>query len=437
MATPPQRRSQEIRSARFGRRPPTLAATLLALALVFSIAWVFFVRSSATAPAPAIAGVRGTYSWTVLGRWAGASTTRVDQVGGFSAVASGNAGGREAPRVDPRGRLGNPPQLLYSWSQSAYDAGGRVEASVGGALSPDRPATRTVGAWPPVWRLATHSPLDYQGLSAIVRAAVEDGDHTVGLKPLEQDGRRVWRAALTLDGRPVELVVDQLTGIVTWCTDGRSTFTAAVDWASPPPPGQTYSVPAPAGTDVATVRTGTAYAASPAAAGRTAGYDPLVSDLAPDGFALKAVATFPNGWDRAPGWLGVKQPIGSSRRGPAEPEVAQLYTRGLGWFTLEQVGPQAMGFLKTSLSGDLDPVSRQKVSYQVTTLQYGALKGATAATWYQASGPSLFVAGRRRAVFITGALTRQELVSFAEGLKPAGPGAGAAASPAPSASPTP
>ena len=35
-----------------------------------------------------------------------------------------------------------------------------------------------------------------------------------------------------------------------------------------------------------------AYAASPAAAAAApAGYDPLVSDLAPDGYALKAVAT--------------------------------------------------------------------------------------------------------------------------------------------------
>jgi hypothetical protein len=33
-------------------------------------------------------------------------------------------------------------------------------------------------------------------------------------------------------------------------------------------------------------------------------------------------------------------------------------------------------------------------------------------------GPSLFASDARRAVFVTGALTRQELVAFAEGLKP-------------------
>ena len=61
---------------------------------------------------------------------------------------------------------------------------------------------------------------------------------------------------------------------------------------------------------------------------------------------------------------------------------------------------------------------RDRLSYQATTLQFGAFKGETALTWYQESGPSLYVAGARRAVFVTGALTRQELIAFAEGLKP-------------------
>ena len=34
------------------------------------------------------------------------------------------------------------------------------------------------------------------------------------------------------------------------------------------------------------------------------------------------------------------------------------------------------------------------------------------------SGPSLFASDARRAVFVTGALTRQELIAFAEGLQP-------------------
>ena len=107
---------------------------------------------------------------------------------------------------------------------------------------------RRIGAWPPAWRLATHSPLDYQGLAAIVRTAVEDGDDTVGIKPLKEGDRAVWRAALTLGGKLIDVVVDQQTGIVTWYSDGKDTFTANVDWASPPPADTTYTVKAPAGT---------------------------------------------------------------------------------------------------------------------------------------------------------------------------------------------
>ena len=95
-----------------------------------------------------------------------------------------------------------------------------------------------------------------------------------------------------------------------------------------------------------------------------------------------------------------------------------LYTRGLSSMTTEQVGPKAMGYYADVLNGELDKTSGQKLSFQQTTLQYGAFTGATASTWYQESGPSLFVAGKRRAVFVTGTLTRQELISYAEGLKP-------------------
>ena len=214
-----------------------------------------------------------------------------------------------------------------------------------------------MGEWPPVWRVATHSPLDYQGLAAVVRTAVEDRDASVGIKPLKAGDRVVWRAAMTLGGKQLELVVDQETGLVTWYSDGTSTFTAAVDWGSPPPAGQTYTVDAPPGTEV---RTTTAkayrYVATPAEAGRAAGYDPLVSGLAPDGYALKAVATFAAGY-RPEGW--VHAPGGNADRviPPSEPAVAQLYTRGLSWFTLEQIGPKAGAFFGTSLGDALQTAS--------------------------------------------------------------------------------
>ena len=157
------------------------------------------------------------------------------------------------------------------------------------------------------------------------------------------------------------------------------------------------------------------YAASPAAAGEAAGYDPLVSDLAPDGYALKAVGDHARRTCARLSWISDKVwnlPVGL--RGKA---VLQLYTRGLSWFSVEQVGAATM----RSVAGLQDwqgEAGRDRLSYQETTLQFGAFKGETAFTWYQESGPSLFVAGARRAVFVTGALTRQELIAFAEGLKP-------------------
>ncbi len=399
MATPPQRRSREIITSRANRRPAGFAATLLALMIVFALAWAFFLRSGPAAPAPTVTGIQGRYTWQPPRPYVG-------QTGTFSAVAGGNAGGEAEPMEI---LLGSTPPV------SAYDATTRTETTVQG---PGVRTTydRTVGAWPPVWRVATHSPLDYQGLAAIVRTAVEDRDDTVGIKPLKDGDRAVWRAAMTLDDVPIELVVDQQTGIVTWYTDGLSTFTATVDWASPPSAGRTYSVDTgslPAKTTVDRTYT---YESSPAAAGRTAGYDPLVSGLAPDGFALRAVATFDTG-DAPMVWV-FGPDVEPPHRGPDDRGIAQLYTRGLSWFTVEQVGPQATEFYLPTLQDGLEEARTSRLSYQTTTLQFGAFKGATAFTWYQASGPSLFVAGERRAAFVTGALTRQELISFAEGLRP-------------------
>jgi hypothetical protein len=400
LTTPPERASRQAHAGRLNRRPPSFVAVLIALAIIFALAWMFFVRSGSSVPTPEVSAIQGTYTWQPA---AGAT----GQKGDFSAVSTGDAGGSaQGSSVSPRSAYDAPTR-----TESTYPAPGLVDSS-----------RRVVGAWPPVWRVATHSPLDYQGLSAIVRAAVEDGDHAVGIKPLKQGDRTVWRAAMRMDGKVIDVVVDQATGIVTWESDGVETFTATVDWASPPPAGTTYSVDVPAGTPAKTVRAdGVSYAGSPSAAGKTAGYDPLVSDLAPDGFRLKAVATWKTDYSPVQ-WLSDKI-IGLPIAGPSEPLVAQLHTRGLSWFTTEQIGPRAMKALGPQLGELLASAKDTQLSYQETTLQYGALKGRTASTWYQPSGPSLFVMGARRAVFVTGALTRQELIAYAEGLKPVPAGA--------------
>ena len=408
MTIPTERTSRAVRSGRINRRPPSFAVTLVALAIVFALAWMFFVRSGPSASAPLVKGIQGTYTWEAV--VPGASGVP-REVGSFSAVASGDAGGRmtwenTAPRAGTSGS-----------SESAYDAARRVTTTIAARstrLGERTVQSRTIGAWPPAWRVATHSPLDYQGLAAIVRTAVEDGDEAVGIKPVKDGERAAWRAALTLGGKAVNVVVDQQTGIVTWYSDDEAAFTAKVAWEAPPPLDATYAIDLPAGTEVVTPGDLDAYEKSPATAGRTAGYAPLVSDLAPDGYALKAAATTaaelrPVSWISDKVW---NLPVGLP--GTA---IQYLYVRGLSQFTVEQVGPATMRALSDvpDWQGGTTP---GRLSYQEVTLQYGALKGATASTWFQMSGPSLFASDARRAVFVTGALTRQELIAFAEGLQP-------------------
>jgi len=404
---PPDRTSRRIRAARLARRPPRLGATVFAFAAVFTLAWVFFIRAPAPAPAPTVTAVTGTYDWH--GKAPGASGVPVEN-GTFVAVASGDAGGQATWR-NTAARAGTHGSV-----RSAYDATRRTETTTRSRtthLGTMSTQTRLVGAWPPAWRAGTRSPLDYQGLAAVVRTAVEDRDASVGIKPLKDGDREVWRAALTLDGASIELVVDQRSGLVTWYSDARSTFTAAIDWAAAPA-DEVFEAP-PAGPDQTTLREDDhTYEPSPAAAGSTAGFDPLMSDLAPDGYALTAVATAPAAL-RPVSWTG-----GDVRSLPMDlpgTAILQLCTRGLSQFTVEQVGPATLDALATAPDWQGE-AGAGRLSYQEVTLQYGALAGTTASTWYQASGPSLLVVTNRRAVFVTGALTRQELISFAEGLKP-------------------
>lgn len=446
MSEEPARRSTEVRSARASRRPPRFTATLFALGIVFALAYVFFLRTPPILPVPQIQAVRGTY---VQQTRLSDGSLRTSQ-GEFAEVAGGNAGGTlvpggaGAPSATPS--AGSPTAAPTAGStslpgaplrtQSAYDARLRRERTAG-ADPRGSSLTVTVGAWPPVWRLATPGPLDYQGLAAIVRAAVEDGDRTVGIKPLKDGDRKVWRAAFTVDGVPVELVVDQLTGLVLWYADGLTTFSAQVDWGASPAPGTVFTVtPAPGSTVTTTTDAAYTYAASPRAAGRAAGFASLVSDLAPDGYGQQAVATAAAGGGPA-AWIAGDGGSPEAEGHAGQRQVALLYTRGLSWFSVREVGPAATRASAAAVRDALRAAATTKLSFQDTTLQYGEFAGETASTWYGVTGPTLFVNDARYAVLVTGALTRQELVSYAEGLRPVsaqtpsgGPAAtGASASP--------
>ncbi|MCX6372022.1 MAG: hypothetical protein NTX16_02890 [Actinobacteria bacterium] len=428
--------SRRLRAARVSSQPPRLRATLLALGIIFALAYVFVLRTPPPVPAPKVQSIQGTY---VLVRnratpTPGATPRPASTLSGsFAARASGDAGGTMRQGLSTQ--ADEPPTL-----RSSYDASQRAEQTTR-TLAVGTRTRRTFDAWPPVWRVGTLSPLDYQGLAAIVRSAVEDKDRNVGIKPLEDGGRTVWRAAMTFaDDDLVEVVVDQAAGLVVWHSETRrgstETFVASPAWdagASASPAADLGEAPAAGDSGLASQarhdRTFT-YVSSLVAAGRRAGYTPLTPTLVPDGFAVKAVATADaTGAPRE--WLF---------RGPAPParelsdgerQVGLLYTRGLTWFTVQQLGPRTAGISTGLIRDALASGRTAKLSFQTAPLQYGAFAGGTAYTWFERSGPTLLVSDRDAVVYVTGALTRQELITLAEGLEPVGGAGSASPSPAP------
>ena len=440
MATPPDRTSRRIRSARIGRKPAGRGAILMALGIVVALAYVFFLRTPPPVPVPNTTAAQGTYRWKSQNRnGAGQTTGTIAENGAFAAVASGNAGGRARVATLPLRFDSLPPRAndIDGMAESAYDAASRRESR----RVPTTEGQRydiTVGTWPPVWQVATHSPLDYQGLAAVVRSVVEDNDHKVGIKPLKDGERKVWRAAMTFPGDDlVELVVDQQSGLVTWYSEDTPsalvTFTAAPAWADPPPANETYSLAKGSKSDLAhaqiTKDTTYAPAPTPAAAARRAGYPLLEPTLIPDGFVVRAVATRKSR-SRQVDWLGFKSG-GRAPTASGELGVALLYTRGLTWFAVDELGPRATHAFDGFVRDQIGTTAATKLSFESEVLQYGWFTGSTAYTWYEKSGPTLFVSDGRRTVYVTGALTRQELITLAEGLKPLGSGGSASPSPSP------
>jgi hypothetical protein len=219
------------------------------------------------------------------------------------------------------------------------------------------------------------------------------------------------------------VVVDQLTGIVTWCSragpDAQDTFTATVDWSAKPMSGQTRSAPFPAGARATVTRDRTyTYRPSLAAAGEATGFMPLKSTLQPDGFTLRSVATRRRD-DLEAAALGDASQAARPGTGPSpEDEIDQLYTRDLTWFAIAQTrvaGDSALASQAAALAGQ--GLSGQ-LSLRSEVLQYGAFTGSRAYTWYSPTGPALFVADKTFAVTVRGGITRQDLLSLAEGLKP-------------------
>ena len=194
-----------------------------------------------------------------------------------------------------------------------------------------------------------------------------------------------------------------------------------MDWGAPVTVASTASVAvaAPPGARLVAAHDGTyTYQPSLAAAGKAAGFRPLRSTLQPDGFTLRAVATRTRR-DPTSEALQAADTAAGARRAPQGPnEIDLLYARGLTWFTIAETciagDPQAAariaGLVRDTLPGQL--------SEQSETLQYGAFTGRDAYTWYSPGGPVMVVAGKRYVVTVRGGITRDDLLSLAEGLEP-------------------
>ncbi len=396
-APKPERTSARIRAAHLARRPTRASATLLALAIIFVLAYVFIIRAPAPATVPELAAIQGTFTW---------KTPALTTTGEFFARASGDAAGRS--------------QAAGASVVSRYDAARRRELTVTTAASATT-AAATVDAWPPLWRTSTSSPLTYQGISAIVRSAVEDGDASVGIKPGQAGGRDVWRAALRFGPRLVETVVDQRTGLVTWLSTSSGgmveTFSATVSSSTATPPN--LSAPSPSAASLSVTRvSGRTYQPNLAAAGAAAGFVPLRSTLHPDGYVLRAVATRRGDLGGLLGGTVPGAPVGRGVTAGAANEIDLVYSRGLVWFVVNELD---LGDDATAARRAMTVANerlRFALSGQTSAVQYGEFGGQTAYSWYGEQGPTVFVADRRYAVLISGGLTRQEALSAADGFKP-------------------
>ena len=251
------------------------------------------------------------------------------------------------------------------------------------------------------------SPLDYAGLAAVVRSAVADGDRAVGVKTLEHGGRRVWRAAMQLDGRVVELVVDQVTGLVQWYasedtgpgglpSEGFEVTRIEYDEQASVTPVPLQGLHAPRDG-------GERYFRDLAAAAAAARFAPVMSELAPDGFRLAAVS------------LPARRATGQGEAAPAEQtrRLDLLYVRDLTAFHVLQTSVSRAEAERLSA----EAAAASRLGYETAPVRYGVFEDTMAQTWFAREGPTMLLTGGGYAVLVSGGLTRQELLDLSEGFE--------------------
>ena len=147
----------------------------------------------------------------------------------------------------------------------------------------------------------------------------------------------------------------------------------------------------------------TRYFGSLAAAAAAAGFSPVTSTLAPDGYRLAAAG------------VSDARSLGGFQAAPAKQtrRLDLLYVRDLSAFSVSQIPATdlAAGRLTAAAAG------AGQLAYQATPVQYGTFAGGRAQTWFSRQGPTLLLAGNGYAVLVSGDLTRQELLDLSEGFE--------------------
>jgi hypothetical protein len=404
-----ERVSRRLRTARVRRTPTSLGAMITALAIVGLLFYAFVLRPAPSVTAPALTSASGRFVVSEEQRGE-VEARRTSSTGSF--VLSGDGNGAVEVVVENAGLSFDRPGP----GRYVYDAARREALHVTETRAGGERAVLVEGAWPPLWRVGPYTPLEFEHDAAVVRAAVEDDDETIGIKTVLYEGREAWRASWRNGAWQKDLIVDQETGLVLWysLTDNDPAAGAELEYRveglalDEPVAVGSFDTTPPAGARLveSTIGDPEIVGGVDEAAERVGVALPR-STLDPDGYRLVAVGVTAT---RGAPAVWVEPRAAWPAALDAAPNAAVLvYAKGLSSYTIEIVagGPWTM-------SGDRPWTSL--FGYRPAELQYSHFAGRTAHTWY-GQGPTAVVWDDDYAVCVSGGLTRTEAIGVLEGLE--------------------
>ncbi len=398
-------------TARVRRTPARFSVTLTALAILFVVFYAFVLKPAPSVTAPALSSASGRFVFTEEQR-EGGEVKRTSATGAF--VLSGDGSAAVEVVVENDGLSFDRPGP----GRYVYDAERRESLHVTETRSGGQRAELVTGGWPPLWRLGAYTPLEFQNDAAIVRSAVEDGDETIGIKPVLYEERKAWRASWRSNSWQTDLVVDQETGLVLWYSlrSAGDAPASGVEYRveglrlDEPPAAGAFDTTPPAGARLETFEPGDpAFVDGLEEAAERIGVALPASTLDPDGYSVAAVVT-----TTSPGvpasWINPRAAgLGPTTAARQDDTLLLFNSKGLSSYTIEIVATQD----RTTLGGWS---WEELFGHATVELQYGLFAGCTAHTWY-GEGPTAVVWDDDYVVRVSGGLTRTEAVSVLEGLE--------------------